>query len=145
MSWMEHRKTLNGDVLHAIEECLSFFEALRRLNFSSDDIFIQVSPDGARGGKLAAFVMLRVRGLPEVNLLAWHFDHQKDAEAFSEEMKKAAVMWNESMTTEERSFIYSKSFARANGSSLIMMLIKKGHGDTFGRGVPLHLLLALQS
>lgn len=142
MTWTEKRATLSGDVMHAIEECLSFHEALRRLKFSPDDIFHQVNPDGRRNGKLAAWTMLRVRGMPEVMLLAWHFDHEKDAKSFQDEFKSAAVAWNETMTDEERRAIWEKSFARANGSGLIMTLIKKGHGATFGGGVPLHLLLA---
>lgn len=117
---------MSPSVAAALNETVSFHEALRRLGYRSEDIFVQCAPDAARSGKPSAFTLLRASGLSAVTLTSGIFEIQAEVEEFEREWPSFAQRWN-SDPTLNRDVIYEKSFVRRGGASLITLLVNKGH------------------
>lgn len=115
---------MTENIRRACEECVAFHEALRRLGFLPEHIFVEVVIDG-RTGKWASFVVLRSPACEEVTLLAWHFDDEAEATAFTAAWKPFVERWNGSMTAEERAGIYSISFVRHHAFDFYMLVARK--------------------
>lgn len=125
---------MNTNVERALHETISFHEALRRLGYAASDIFVQCSPDGARGGQLSAFTLLRVRGLPEVTFTSGQFVSVAEVQEFEAAWPHFVAQWNawdptgpSAFTDADRQKIYDSSFVVNNSIALITVLLNKGH------------------
>ena len=101
----------------AICECLAFHEAFRRLNFSSNDIFVYFGRQGVK-------VVLRTQGkefVVAVDDRDWPCGTEERIKQWSE----AVRAWNGSMTDAERKSIY-ESCVIGRATELIVALDRKG-------------------
>lgn len=115
------------NVQRAKEECIAFHEALRRLGYLPQHLFVEVVTDG-RTERLASFVVLRAPSVEETWLLAWHFDSEAESQTFVAQWPAFVVEWNTAMANAERERIYGQSFVRHHAYELVMLMERKsGH------------------
>lgn len=117
---------MSPNVKRALEECIAYHDALRRLGYQSGDIFALVVTDG-RSGKLAAFVMLRLPA-QELNFTAWLFDNSAEGTEFYNAWPNFVRQWNgeaPGMTDTDRERIFNGSYVRSHAFDFVMLLEKK--------------------
>jgi len=110
--------------LHPIwREVMACFEALRRLGFSADDLFMSRSPDGRMGMYLRSENYLLVANLPGVNAFA--FKGRPNAE-LEVEWREAASAWNAAADKPESVLLWEGSSIYQHGPELLMDLLSHG-------------------
>ena len=101
----------------AINEMLASHEALRKLGFEPDEIYVMLDSSNT------AVVTLKAQDL-EFNITCGDFEG--DADEFSSQWSEAVGQWNKSMSTDTMNKIWKSSFVYANIAQLIMALKQKG-------------------
>ncbi len=110
--------------LHPIwKEVIACFEALRRLGFTADDLFLSRSPDG-RMGMLARSANYLLVANP-VGEDAFVFKGRSDPE-LQAEWREAAALWNASADKPDSMELWEGSTIRRHGIDLIMDLHRHG-------------------
>jgi uncharacterized protein (DUF2147 family) len=99
-------------------ECLAFHEALRKLEFPADEIYLSLYAEGR-----VQIHLLPSGGRFTIDLVnTW----PGAAADFSAGWSSAARSWNGSMSDEERDRIYRTHIDEARFRSLVAALIRKG-------------------
>jgi len=106
----------------AIKEALAAQEGLRKMGFSSDDIYVR--PQAVRERFVAIHMFLEVQGI-EFNILVDVFDGC--AAEFTDQWKKAAHWWNNVGTDEQLDEVWKNStMFRSGAEALAAQLRKRG-------------------
>jgi hypothetical protein len=102
-----------------LEEALAAAEALRKLGFSADDIYLGNDMDGGQVG-----VILRTQGREFIITCGrWYGSEEQLAEEWRLKVEK----WNSATTpTSWRERIWRRSFVARNATALCVKLVEKG-------------------
>jgi len=121
------------DIPACLREALAAHEALRRLGFRAEDIFVAYHANGI-------FVELHAQGM-EFSVGCGMCEPWITQEKFVELWTRAANAWNDDaqMSSTTRRRIYEESHVRNNGARLVVALVDKGF--VFGCGTPPENLL----
>ena len=118
----------DNDKLRALaRRQIAHFEALRKLGFPSDEIFVAFY----NGGEL--FTTLRERG-KEFNITISKGE-KIDAQAYQPVYEEVATAWNTTMTKKEREEIYFGEFTEMKLAELALVLKMKGFDVNPARGM----------
>ena len=110
-----------ADVHPVLKEMLAVFEALRRLGFPADDIFVVPEAIEYGSDRVVPATLLRTQGKEFAITAGDPYPKEK----FVDDWEAAGKLWNAGKDSE-RGAIYERSIIKRKGCSLLLALEKKG-------------------